>query len=535
MALELEEIKRLHDKAYQSGQVTRERAADDLVFYWITHWDDNVLQETQLAYRGEFDILRKAGRGILADLASNPVQVDFEPIDEDRDDAADVLDGLYRSDDNRNTSIEAFVNAQQEAVVCGMGAWLLYTDYATNRAGDDNQVIKRKPIFEANNTCYFDPNAKMLDKSDAKYVSVLKAYSEDGYLDLIEDLTGERPSSVDHGSFKHPEQSYVFPWIGGEGKKIYVAEFYHKKKVKEKILTLRNPFGQTSVLKESELEDIMDEMLDTGYSIESEKTVDVWQITKYVCSGAEVLATDVLAGNRLPVIPVYGEHSYVEGEEHYEGVTRLAKDPQRLRNFQMSYLADIVSRSPRPKPIFLQEQIAGFENMYEESGSENNYPYLLQNRKSGDGTDLPIGPIAQMPEQPIPSALVASIQLSRQAVEDVANPGIPQDIADPDLSGKAVLALQARLDMQSMVYQDHMKHAKRYDGEVYASMASEVYDVPRNIKMTLPDGTRKNAKIMETVIDNETGEIVVLNDLNNVEFEVYSKIGASYSSQKDHE
>ena len=121
--LEHEEIKKLHDKAYTYSQTTREKASNDLVFYWITQWDDNTLQESQLLYRGEFNIIRKAGRGILADLGSNPVQVDFEPVDEDREDAADALDGLYRSDLKNNTSIDAFATAEQEVVICGMGSW----------------------------------------------------------------------------------------------------------------------------------------------------------------------------------------------------------------------------------------------------------------------------------------------------------------------------------------------------------------------------------------------------------------------------
>jgi hypothetical protein len=531
--LELDDLKKLHDKAYTYSQVTRERAADDLVFYWVTNWDDNLLSESQLQYRGEFNIIRKAGRQILSDLSSNPVQVDFDPINETREDSADILDGIYMSCDNQNISKEAFSNAQQEAVVCGVGGWELYADYISTRTGNKDQVIKRKPIYEANNTVLWDPNAKLLDKSDAKYVSILSAYSEDGYKDLVFDLTGEEVPDNYQDSFKNPEQSYTFPWMGAEGKKIYVTNFYYREKVKEKILIMEDPFGQTRMVREADLVDVMDEMIDAGFEVESEKEIERWEITKYIASGSEILATFKIAGEHIPVVPAYGEHAYVEGEEHYEGVTRLAKDPQRLRNFQMSYLADIVSRSPRNKPIFFQEQIAGFEDMYSESGADNNYPYMLQNRKSGDGSDLPIGPVAQMPEQTMPQALIASIALSREAVADVANPGVPQDVADPDLSGKAVLALQSRMDQQSTVYQENFKHAKRRDGEIFASMASEVYDVPRKVKITLQDGSMKEAQVMETIIDEETGDIVTINDLSNAEFEVYSKIGPSYTSKKE--
>lgn len=531
--LELEDIKDKHDKAYLAHQTTRERAADDLVFYWVTQWDDNSLDETQLSYRGEFDILRKAGRGILADLVANPVQVDFEPVDETRQDAAEVLDGLYRADSNNNASKEAFANADQEAVVCGFGAWRLYTEYKTKRNGDTAQVIKREPIFEANNTVYFDPQAKFLDKSDAYYVSVLTAYSEEGYKRLVKELTGEEIDCVDATSFKSPERSFIFPWIStGESKKIYICDFYHREKIKDTIISFESPMGLTTSVRESELEEYIDDLIEEGYEIIDEKEIERWQVKKYICSGEQILSEDILPGEYLPVIPEYGERAYIEGEEHYEGVARLAKDPQRLRNFQMSYLADIASRSPREKPIFTPEQVAGFEHMYSESGAENNYPYVLQNRLSPDGAPLPIGPIATLPAPNIPPALAATIDLSRQAVEDVANPGLPKTIADPDTSGRAVLAMQNKIDMQAMVYQDHRKHAIRRDGDVYASMAADIYDTPREVMIEQPDGTRKTAKIMEAVIDQKTGTIKVINDMNNAEFNVYSRISASYSSQK---
>jgi len=542
MPLKLKDLKDFHDKAYNSGQVNRERASDDLVFYWVTHWDDALMQDIQMDYRGEFDMIRSAGKQILADLASNPIQNDFESINDTPDEVAELADGLYRRDSNHNTSLEAFHVAEQEAVVCGVGAWIIETKYRSNKTGSKKQVIVRRPVYEANNNGYWDPNAKRIDKSDADYYSHLSAYSEDGYKKLVKDLTGEELITVNPASFKNPEHSYTFPWIGGEGRKIYVVEFYHREKVKTKLLTMTDSFGESTVLKESALKNVMDEMLDAGYSITDEKSIEAWEVRKYIASGAEILngesvdgerTGERIAGDNIPVIPMYGERAIVEGEEVYEGVTRLAKDPQRMRDFAYSYLTDMFSRSPREKPIFFQEQIAGFESMYSMSGAENNYPYLLQNRTDAGGNELPIGPVSVMPNINVPPALAAAIELSAGAIREVANPGLPQDIADPDISGKAVLALQARLDMQSMIYQEHKKFSIRRDGEVYISIASEIYDVPGPEKIELPDGTKKEVEVMQAVVDEETGEIVILNDLRMAEFEITSRITASYTSQKE--
>jgi hypothetical protein len=532
MSLDLDQIKKMVDKGYQSGQTGRQQASDDLVFARVTQWDDNLLEDTNLAFRGEFNILKKAHRQIMGDLAANPVQVDFEPKDEDRDDGADLLDGMYRADDRLNTSQEAYTYASADAVDGGFGAWELFTEYSSSRMGDLNQVIRRKFIPEAVNCVFWDPNAKRQDKSDAKYCCVIEPFSEDGYKDLVKELTGEDDASpVD---FRSPEHSYTFPWSGsGEGAKFYVGRFYHADKIKDTALTFVDPMGTETILLQSQLDDVMDDMIDSGYEIVAEKDLERFQVTRYIMSGYEILKEEVIAGEYIPIIPMYGERYIVEGEEYYTGITRLAKDPQRLRNFQMSYLADIVSRSPRPKPIFFAEQIQGFEDMYDIAGVDNDYPYLLQNRKDANGGDLPIGPVAAMPDQPIPQALAASIELTRQAVEDVANPGIPQDIADPDLSGKAVLALQNRMDKQSYIFQHNLKFAKRRDGEVYASMAVEIMDSPRKLTVAKPDGTTMQVETMTQVIDAETGEVKVLNDLTNMEFDVYSDIGPSYDSQKE--
>lgn len=532
--LTIEQIKDLHDKAYTYGQINREKAADDLVFYYLTQWDDNILAESQLQYRGEFNVVKKAGRQIMMDLALNPVQADFLPTSGTPEDAADTIDGLYRSDDNRNLSIEAFEIAKNESVVCGIGGWELYTDYIDHRGLSKDQRIFRRPLLEMNNNGFWDPQATRIDKSDANYFSYLNRYTEDGYIDLVEELTGKDTGKINLDSFSHPEMSYAFPWIGGEGQIIYVVDFYHRELVKDKILYLSDEFGQTTITWESKLSEVMDELIDAGFTIEDEKEIKRWQVTKYIASGEKILAHYEVAGENIPIVPVYGEYAYVEGGEHYEGVVRCAKDPQRLRNFQLSYLADIASKGPRDKPIFFPEQIASFEDMYEINGAENNFPYLLANRKTPGGEDLPIGAVGVLPAPTIPQALAASIELSRQAIEDVANPGIPQDISDPSqMSGKAALAWQQRMDMQSMVYQEHYKHAKRRDAEIYASMTNDIYDTPREERITLPDGTEKTVQIMSMVFDEQSGEMVILNDLRNGYYDIKTKIGPNHATQRD--
>ena len=144
--LTIAEARKIFDVDYQASYEARQKAIADAIFYNVTHWDDDLASVT-LGYRGQFDVLKKAGRDIITDLNENQVQIDFDPMDNDRTDAAEPADGLYRTLGNENTSIEAFEVAKQESVVSGVGHWELYTDYSSRRSESKKQVIKRKPIY----------------------------------------------------------------------------------------------------------------------------------------------------------------------------------------------------------------------------------------------------------------------------------------------------------------------------------------------------------------------------------------------------
>jgi len=133
------------DEGYNNSRVTRMDAADDLVFTWVTQWDDSLLTTSNLSYRGEFNIIAKAIRQVLADLRANPVQISFHPLENADEDDADLVDGMYRTGDLKNASQEAYFNASQEAVSCGVGGWEIYTEYETSRSKDQGDLPRADP------------------------------------------------------------------------------------------------------------------------------------------------------------------------------------------------------------------------------------------------------------------------------------------------------------------------------------------------------------------------------------------------------
>lgn len=539
--IEYADIQRNFNTDFSYSKITRERSAADLSFFWITHWDDALLSGNQLLYKGEFDLLRKAMRDILSDMRAAPVQADFEPKDGTPEEDADIMDGIYRTSCRDNSSAEAFDNSAIEQVVCGLGGWRLRTCYESDSMGNNFQVIKREPVHEFNSTVFFDANARLIDKSDALRCTVLIPLNKESYVDYFNEMTGEEVLDVDQviSSFAMPENGWTFPWAlsGGGPDVIYIAEHYHRYKAKVKVHFFRDLMGNEQAY-EQEQDDTEEEMIAEfsagGWEHVSTKKIERWVVDKYIIDGQQILSgPERIAGEYIPIIPQFGERAYIQGVEHWEGIVKAAKDPQLLRDFAMSYMADIVSRSPRIQPIYTPEQIQGFEFMYNSNGSDSQYPYLLQNMKSADGEPLPVGPVGQTPEQPVPQGLQMLLEHSQMAVEQVASAGLPNTVSDVDLSGKALQTMVAQFDQQSLVYQDHRKFSHRHDAVVFASMAKEIYDAPRNVTITLPDGTRKEQPIMQPTLDIDSGAIKTLQDLTKARFDVFADVGKAYSTSRD--
>jgi hypothetical protein len=446
---------------------------------------------------------------------------------------ADIMDGYYLTTVRENQSKESFDNADMEQVVCGVGGWRLCTEYESDELGATKLVPKRKPIYEFNSTVLWDGNARAIDKSDARRCCVLTPFTEKAYCDFVEEMTGERPTS--EGSFKWPEFGFSFPWVFREGGNdvIYVGEFYYRYKETRKVYFYRDFAGNIEAV-DSRKRSQIEELESAGYEFDGEKVIQKWRVDKYYVSAEGVIGKpERIAGEHIPIVPQYGDRAFIQGVEHYEGVVKSAKDPQMLRDFSMSYLADIVGRSPRIKNIYAAEQIQGFEYMYNETGADNAYPYLLQRLHDANGNPLPVGPLGQTPEQPVPTALTQLIGEMRVAVEDVATAGLPNNVADPDLSGKALNTLVAMFDQQSVVYQENKKYALRRDAEIFASIMADIVQDEAELVVTQPSGNRDTAVVNRKELNIETGDIEIKNDLSRARFEVYADVTKSYSSSRE--
>ncbi len=317
---------------------------------------------------------------------------------------------------------------------------------------------------------------------------------------------------------------------------VYVAEYFVVEEKKETIHIYQPLVGEEERYSDDDLDDdgaLLKRLEATGAKEVRTKKRKVKRIRKYVMSGGVILEDcGYIAGKCIPVIPVYGKRWFIDNLERCCGHVRLAKDAQRIKNMLTSKLAEISALSSVSKPIFTPEQIAGHQLMWSEDNLKN-YPYLLVNPIVGpDGMQQVGGPLAYTKSPEIPPALAGLLQVSENDIKDVL--GNPQD-GDKivsNISGKAVEMVQQRLDAQTFVYIDNFKKAMRRCGEVWLSMAKEVYvEDGRKMKAISYDGQASTVELARPAVTDD-GVVHKENDLSAADFDVVVDVGPSTISKK---
>jgi hypothetical protein len=102
-----------------------------------------------------------------------------------------------------------------------------------------------------------------------------------------------------------------------------------------------------------------------------------------------------------------------------------------------------------------------------------------------------------------------------------------------NISGKAVEMIQSRLDMQTFIYMSNFAKGMKRCGEIWLSMARDVYSEDgRKMKAISANGEPEAIELMRPMVDQETGEIKLENDLTSANFDVDVEVGPSSSSKR---
>jgi hypothetical protein len=527
----------LHDEALAQFDDVQSALRDERLqclqdrrFYSLagSQWEGPLWDQYENKPKFEVNKIMLAVIRVVNEYRNNRITVDFVSKDgAENDKLAEVCDGLYRADEQASVADEAYDNAFEEAVGGGIGAWRLRTVYEDEEnSEDDRQRIRIEPIFDADSSVFFDLQAKRQDKSDARFCFVVTSMTQQAYKDTWGDDPASWPKII---------HQYEFDWCTPDV--VYVAEYYKVEEKTETIRIFQTITGEEERYTQADFakDEMLEETLAAIGTVEvRQRKVKTKRVHKYIMSGGKVLEdAGYIAGKCIPIVVVYGKRWFVDNVERCMGHVRLAKDAQRLKNMQLSKLGEISALSSVEKPILTPEQVAGHQVMWAEDNLKD-YPYLLINPITDqNGNQAVSGPVAYTRSAAIPPAMAALLQITETDMQDILGNPAGADKMVSNISGKAVEMIQARVDGQAFIYMSNFAKGMKRCGEIWLSMAKDIYiEDKRKMKTIAPTGEAGMVELMKPGIDQETGAVVMENDLTSATFDVIADVGPSSSTKR---
>lgn len=525
------------DRAYSPQQDVREKCVEATRFARVPggQWEGATAAGTKLDDQFEkypkFEINKVATElnRIISEYRNNRITVKFRPGDrEASEELANKLNGLFRADYEETDGGEACDNAFDDAATGGFGCFRL-TSMLVNEYDpmDERQRIAIEPVYDPSRSVWFDPDAKKYDKSDALWAFCMYSLSPEKY----EAEYGKTPpSSLDTTTIT----SWEYDWFAPEV--VYIAKYYEVRKESVDVVSYQQPItGEIATYDSDQIEDIEDELADAGFIEVARRSVKRRRVYVSVVDGENFLEKPRrIPGEHIPLIPVYGKRWFIDDIERVEGHIAKAMDPQRLYNLQVSMLADSAAQDPGQVPVFSPEQVRGLEKHWENRNKKR--PAFLVARPLMDKQGNPLGGAAPGSFTPAPQlspAIATMLQLTSADIQEVTGGSQAMQQMPSNISQETVSNLMNRSDMASFIYLDNMAKSLKRAGEVWLSMAREVYGSDREVRVVNEDGTDDIALMNAQIVDRQTGNVVALNDLSTGRYDVTVDVGPSYTARRD--
>lgn len=502
-------------KAQGAEHDQREAAREAMLFVtkrdgqWEPHWWNNNAGKP----RYTFDMTSPIVDQIVGELSAADFDIRVNPAGGDATkDIALTYDGMIRNIENISGAKNIYRMSEREMAVGGFSAWRVVQKYADDDAFDQDLYIEK--IHNPVDRVWFDPSSEKQDKSDAMWCVVLHPVSIDEYEERWPE-GGQASVSDDREGDAYYEKSEV----------IVVGELIYAKEETRELVLMNN--GATYEDNE-EFQAIVDELAEIGVTEVRRRTRKVRTYCSRFFDNSDWLEDEKRTVFELmPVIPLYGNYEVFENKTLYRGVVEKLYDPQRVMNYSMSREIEEGALAPRAKYWMTMTQAAGHEDTLATLNT-NSDPVQFFNFDP----DFP-----QVPQQNGGAQINPGLRTISEAMRSLIGQTAGMFAANmgdnPGLqSGVAIQQLQEKGDNGTFKYFDASEVAIGATGRVLVKAIPKVYDTERMVRVLYEDGTYEMQEINQTVIDNETGKVVRLNDLSQGVYDVVCSAGPAFKNRQ---
>ena len=452
---------------------------------------------------------------VVNQMRQNRAGIKARPVDDLGDEeVAEVFQGIIRQIEDASKATIAYDWAGDGSVTSGLGYFRILTEYD----GDSfNQEIRIRAI--KNRFSVYPGKYEQPDGSDMKECLVTELVSKT-------EFQREYPDA-DVSSFQTAAtgDSMVGWWTDDE---VRVAEYFCIKPDKQDLLLLSDG---NSVWLDKYTPDPMGLVTEVKRRKASRNTVHWYKVT-----GAEVLEHTTIPGLYIPIIPVHGIETIVEGKRYLRGLIRGMKDPQRMYNWARSTVAEGFGLTVKAPYIGYVGQFKTKSAQWAAS-NRTNYAYLEVDPLTVEGTLAPLP--QRQPFAGVPAGLMADMQLSEHDIQASAGMYDSNIAKDGNAkSGRALIAQRQQGDLATLHFPDNLSISICHAGRIIIGMIPFVYDTAQVVRMLGEDGTVQHVSIdpeqAEAVTEqrDENGAIKKIFNLGVGKYDVTVTTGQSYATRR---
>lgn len=502
------EVRDLWQQGEDADRENRREALDDLKFAAGEQWDDRVRQYRESGDRPfplpclTINTLPQFIGQVVGDRRANQTSIKVLPREDGDKQVAEVRSELIRSIEHQSKADRVYTQSFEQSVTCGIGNFRVDLDYAYEDAFERDLFIRAIPNPLA---VMWDPMAADPTAKDAGWCFVPDRISQEEYRKRFPKAAS--PSLFD-------------PHSGGrdwfENDMVRLAEYW---KIDERPRKL-------ALMQDGSVEDVTgkDESLWTPRLFRGVDGTQEPRVRDAKCKYAKMVLTNgqeelsdpfELKLPRLPIIRVMGREVWIGDKRVRFGLTRFARDPQRLKNYWRSVVAELLMGAPRANYIARAAAI---------KGREMDWPNTLV---ANDGAELPVAVTGQN--------LAAFINEAAMCAQDMKDTTGLHDamlgIQSNETSGVAIQRRQHEGDIATIGYHDNMNASMQEAGEVLNALIPVVYDTPRTIRVIGADEAVRLLRVNDP--DFQATELVKENiDLSKGRYDVAISTGPAYMTRR---
>ena len=467
---------------------------------------------------------------VINDALQNKTSIKVKPVgNEATYEAAQVYEGIVRHIEYTSDAQSHYGNAFKYQVISGYGVLRVMTDYIDDKTFDQEIKICSVPNPLS---AFGDPDAQEPDGSDARFWFIFTDMPRDEF-------------DVKHPEFKgrcvHTALGNDDGWIAE--KHVRVAEYFYIVEEKDTLIVFTDPISkvQTPIFKsetaswKGELRKTLKEQL----ADPSTKTREVIRNKVKWCKiiGDEIADRKDWAGSTIPIVPVIGHKTIIEGEMDRKGHIRAMIDSQRMLNYNSSAAIEYGALQTKTPWVAPAAAIEGQDAWA--SSNLVNYSVLVYNHMDDDGNLLkepfrPTPPMgAPLYQEGMKNASDDMMMVSGQYQALLGQQG-------NERSGTAIQARQRQGENATYHFIENQAQALRRLGKIIIDLIPKIYDTPRIINIMAEDGTSEMVKLdpdaqklfvrhkAETAAEADQ---IVLNPKIG-KYEVISDVGPDYATRR---